>query len=166
MLLQRFFLAAVATFVFVASSAVPYVCASTFTLENDAASTVSASSSADASEVDFYLYFQPTRPDAFYFRWKEAVEKIRAKVGNDKINAIAAAIRSDASTLALRRELEGATLENVLVSSASSLGYDDMSFGDIFGVPFAWELLQKTENQRFGCMPRSYEHRIFGCCQY
>ncbi|MBP3529728.1 MAG: pentapeptide repeat-containing protein [Thermoguttaceae bacterium] len=148
MLLQRFFLAAVATFVFVASAAVSCVCASTFALENDAASTFSASSSADASEVDFYLYFQPTRPDAFYFRWKEAVEKIRAKVGNDKINAIAAAIRSDASTLALRRELEGATLENVLVSSASSLGYDDMSSGDIFGVPFTWELLRKTENQR------------------
>ena len=42
MLLQRFFLAAVATFVFVASAAVPYVCASTFALENDATSTVSA----------------------------------------------------------------------------------------------------------------------------
>ena len=148
MKLQRFFLAAVATCSFIASCAVLCVCASTFARDNDATSTVSASSSADVSEVDFYLYFQPTERNAFYSRWKEAVEKIRAKVGNDKINAIAAAIRSDASTLALRRELEGATLENVLVSSASSLGYDDMSFGDIFGVPFAWELLRKTENRR------------------
>lgn len=149
---RRFFFAAVATFAFIASCAVPCVCASSFALENDAASpqvaSVSASDSADVSEVDFYLYFQPTEGDAFYFRWKEAVEKIRAKVGNDKLNAIAAAIRSDASTLALRRELESATLENVLVSSASSLGYDDMSSGDIFGVPFAWELFQTTENQR------------------
>ena len=148
MKLQRFFLAAVATCAFVASCAVLCVCASTFARDNDATSTVSASSSVDASEVDFYLYFQPTERNAFYSRWKEAVEKIRAKVGNDKINAIAAAIRADASTLALRRELEGATLENVLVSSASSLGYDDMSSGDIFGVPFTWELLRKAENQR------------------
>lgn len=115
---RRFFLAA-ATFAFVASCHVPCVYASTFALKNDATSTVPASSSADVSEVDFYLYFQPTRPDAFYFHWKEAVEKIRAKVGNDA-NAVAAAIRSDASTLALRRGLEGATLENVLVSSAPS----------------------------------------------
>lgn len=121
---------------------------STFALENDVASPQTASASADASEVDFYLYFQPTEGDAFYFRWKEAVEKIRAKVGNDKINVIEAAVRSDAATIALRRELEGAFLENVLVSPAPSLGYDDISSGDIFGVPFTWELLRKTENQR------------------
>ncbi|MBR4834483.1 MAG: pentapeptide repeat-containing protein [Thermoguttaceae bacterium] len=148
MKLQRFFLDAVATLAFLASAFVPCVCASSFALENDATSTVSVSSFADVSEVDFYLYFEPTEGNAFYSRWKEAVEKIRAKVGNDKINAIAAAIRSDASTLALRRELEGAFIEDVLVSSASSLGYDDMSLGDIFGVPFTWELLRKTENQR------------------
>lgn len=148
MKLQRLSLAAVATVAFVASCAVPCVCVPAFALENDATSTVPTSSSADASEVDFYLYFQPTEGAAFYFRWKEAVEKIRSKVGNDKINAIAAAIRSDASTLALRRELEGAFIEDVLVSSASSLGYNDISFGDIFGVPFTWELLRKTENQR------------------